>query len=117
ASVASICTVATTRWVPGSSAPAVWVRLWRIDSDDDHERPPVRHDGERDGGATCRLPAPGEGTPLLSQAAARDADRRGKSREGQPEGGRRFTSQAGRCPGGILDHLPARPVHLIQVGG
>ena len=35
----------------------------------------------------------------------------------QPEGGRRFTSQAGRCLGETLDHLPARPVPHIQVGG
>jgi hypothetical protein len=27
------------------------------------------------------------------------------------------TSQADRCPGETLDHLPARPVHLMQVGG
>ena len=47
-------------------------------------------------------------TPLLSQAAARNIDRRGKPRESQPEGGRRFTSQAGRCSGGTLDHLACR---------
>jgi len=33
-------------------------------------------------------------SPLLSQAAAGDAGRPGKTRKSQPEGGKRFTSQA-----------------------
>jgi KaiB-like protein len=53
----------------------------------------------------------------LNQAAARGTDRRGKPWVSQPEGGGRFTSQAGRGLGGTLDHLPTRPVHPIQVGG
>ena len=57
------------------------------------------------------------GTLLLCQAAARDSDRRGKPWESKPEGGRRFTSQAGRCLGGRLDHLPACPLQHIRVGG
>ena len=53
----------------------------------------------------------------MRQAAARGTDRRGKPWVSQPEGGRRFASQDGRCLGGRPDHLPARPVHPIQVGG
>jgi hypothetical protein len=49
ARVASICRVASTRWLPGSSACSVGP-LVRINSDDDHERPPVRQHGERDRG-------------------------------------------------------------------
>jgi hypothetical protein len=40
-----------------------------------------------------------------------------QTRESQPEGRQAVTSQTDRCPGGTLDHLPTRPVSLIQVGG
>ena len=101
---------------PGSSALAVWVRLCgSIPMMTTHD---LRSDTTGSGTAgDMPTSSTRRGTPLLSQAAARNIDRRGKPRESQPEGGRRFTSQAGRCPGGTLDHLPARSVHPIQVGG
>ena len=51
----------------------------------------------------------------MSQVAARDTDRRDKPRESQPPQGRQAVhEQAGRCPDETLDHLPVRPVLLIQ---
>ena len=91
----------------------------RIDSDDDHERPPAqtrrRGAGPR---TTCRLPAPVAGTPLIEsghsprhrptrQALAEPT----RTRQAVHEPSRSMPRRDARSPN------PARPVHLIQVGG
>jgi hypothetical protein len=50
----------------------------------------------------------------FSQAAAQNIDRHGKPWWSQPEGGRRFTNPADRCPGETLYHLHPRPVHSCK---
>ena len=50
----------------------------------------------------------------LSHAAAQNIDRHGKPWWSQPQGGRRFTNPADRCPGETLYHLHPRPVHSYK---
>jgi hypothetical protein len=91
----------------------------RIDSDDDHERPPAqtrrRGAGPR---TTCRLPAPVEGTPPIESGhSPRHRPTRQslaeptRTRQAVHEPSRSMPQRDARSPS------PARPVHLIQVGG
>jgi hypothetical protein len=68
-----------------------------VDPDDDHVRVPLvrRARATVDDMPTSSAEAPDR--PLLSQTMARNTGRHDQPRDSQPEGGRRFTSQNGRC--------------------
>ena len=116
----AFCTVATTRWVPGSSALAVWVRsCGSTPMMTTNDLRPRHDDGERDRGRqTCRLPAPVAGTPLIESG---HSPRHRPARQALAEPTR--TRQAVHQPSRSMPRRdarspsPARPVHLLQVGG
>lgn len=93
--------------VATSTALAVWVRLWGIDLDDDHDVVPFdRRPGRWEPQTTRRLQVLANDQSSVESDHDRDTGQPSKPRRSQPEGSMRFTSDAERCHDGTVVRCP-----------